>query len=181
VTLPGAVTLRQKHTGVCDMADIALAVFWFLSLPVFFLIAVGKGGMIVSYIKWTVTSIFKLIFWLILGYLVVVGVTKIFNSDVKFLNSKAGSCDKGGVYSKQFNCEYIYNKATYDVYYWRYLNSDKSDRKVGTVVGLSSCRDTAIYAHRDANGKMKQNLEWSDRMYVCMLIKDGRNLEKHRY
>jgi hypothetical protein len=95
--------------------------------------------------------------------------------------TEKGSCDKGGVYSKQFNCEYIYNKATYDVYYWRYLNSDKSDRKVGTVVGLSSCRDTAIYAHRDANGKMKQNLEWSDRMYVCMLIKDGRNLEKHRY
>jgi len=96
-------------------------------------------------------------------------------------NTEKGSCEKGGVYSKQFNCDYVYNKATYDVYYWRYLNSDKSEREVGTIVGLSACRDTAIYAHRSANEKMKQNLEWSERMYVCMLTKDSRNLEKHRY
>ncbi len=94
--------------------------------------------------------------------------------------TEKGSCEKGGVYSKQFNCEYIYNKATYNVYYWRYLNSDKSEREVGTVVGLSACRDTAIYAHRDANQQMNQDLAWSERMYICMLTKDGRNLEKHR-
>jgi hypothetical protein len=96
-------------------------------------------------------------------------------------NTEKGLCEKGGVYSKQFNCDYVYNKATYDVYYWRYLNSDKSERQVGTTVGLSACRDTAIYAHRDANRQMNQDLEWSERMYVCMLTKDGRNLEKHRY
>ena len=95
-------------------------------------------------------------------------------------NTEVGSCDKGGVYSSQFNCDYAYNKATYDVYYWRYLNSVKSERLVGTTVGLSNCRDTAIYAHRNANEKMNQNLEWSERMYMCMLTKDGRNLEKHR-
>ena len=57
------------------MSDITLAVFWFLTFPVLFLIAAGKGGMIVSCIKWTVAAILKLIFWLIMGYLVVEGVT----------------------------------------------------------------------------------------------------------
>ena len=163
------------------MTDTQLGIFWFLSLPVIVLVAAGKGGMIVSCVKWTVTAIFKLIFWLILGYLVVVGVTKIFSSEGKFLNSEKGSCEKGRVYSKQFNCEYVFNKATYDVYYWRYLNSDKSERVVGTTVGLSACRDTAIYAHRNDNEQMNQDLDWSERIYVCMLTKDGRNLEKHRY
>jgi hypothetical protein len=95
--------------------------------------------------------------------------------------TEKGSCDKGEVYSTQFNCEYVYNKATYDVYYQRYLNRDNSLRQVGTTVGLSNCRDTAIYAHRNANEQMKQDLIWSERMYICMLTKDGRNLEKHRY
>ena len=99
----------------------------------------------------------------------------------KVVNSDKGSCEKGGVYSTQFNCEYVYNTATYDVYYQRYLNSDTSVRQVGTTVGLSTCRDTAIYAHRNANEQMKQELDWSERMYICMLTKDGRNLEKHRY
>ena len=95
--------------------------------------------------------------------------------------TEKGSCEKGGVYSKQFNCEYVYNKATYDVYYQRYLNRDESVRQVGTTVGLSACRDTAIYAHKNANEQTKQDLDWSERMYICMLTKDGRNLEKHRY
>jgi hypothetical protein len=95
--------------------------------------------------------------------------------------TEKGSCEKGGVYSTQFNCEYVYNKATYDVYYQRYLNSDTSVRQIGTTVGLSTCRDTAIYAHRNANEQMTQELDWSERMYICMLTKDGRNLEKHRY
>ena len=95
--------------------------------------------------------------------------------------TEKGSCEKGGVYSKQFNCEYVFNKATYDVYYQRYLNRDESVRQVGTTVGLSACRDTAIYAHRNDNEQMNQDLDWSERMYVCMLTKDGRNLEKHRY
>ncbi len=102
-------------------------------------------------------------------------------SDKVVVNDEKGSCEKGGVYSTQFNCDYAYNKATYDVYYWRYLNSDKSERLVGTTVGLSTCRDTAIYAHRNANEQMNQDLEWSERMYICMLTKDGHNLEKHRY
>ena len=95
--------------------------------------------------------------------------------------TEKGSCEKGGVYSTQFNCDYVYNTATYDVYYQRYLNSDTSERLVGTTVGLSTCRDTAIYAHRNANKQMTQDLDWSERMYICMLTKDGRNLEKHRY
>ena len=95
--------------------------------------------------------------------------------------TEKGSCEKAGVYSKQFNCEYVYKKATYDVYYQRYLNSDNSLRQVGTTVGLSNFRDTAIYAHRNANEQMKQDSDWSERMYICMLTKDGRNLEKHRY
>jgi hypothetical protein len=119
------------------------------------------------------------------GFLIISAIVGIFfynnsSGTVSSITEK-GSCEKGGVYSKQFNCEYVYNKATYVVYYWRYLNSDKSDRLVGTTVGLSACRDTAIYAHRNANNQMNQDLDWSERMYICMLTKDGRNLEKHRY
>jgi hypothetical protein len=103
------------------------------------------------------------------------------SSDASLGITEKGSCEKAGVYSKQFNCEYVYNKATYDVYYQRYLNRDNSLRQVGTTVGLSNCRDTAIYAHRIANEQMKPVQDWSERMYICMLTKDGRNLEKHRY
>jgi hypothetical protein len=119
------------------------------------------------------------------GFLIISAIVGIFfynnsSGTVSSITEK-GSCEKGGVYSKQFNCEYVYNKATYDVYYQRYLNRDNSLRQVGTTVGLSNCRDTAIYAHRNANEQMKQDLIWSERMYICMLTKDGRNLEKHRY
>ena len=167
------------------MSDTTLVFLWLLSIPIIVFLARTDGlHLIGSFLKRIFTVIFKLVIWITIGFIFVVAVDKIFSSDssiVSSLKKEKGSCDKGGVYSKQFNCEYIYNKATYDVYYWRYLNSDKSERQVGTVVGLSSCRDTAIYAHRNTNEKMKQNLVWNERMYVCMLTKDGRNLEKHRY
>ncbi len=167
------------------MSDDTLAFLWFLSIPIIGCIAAGKDGLLLigSFLKWIFTFIFKVVFWITIGFMFVVAANKIFNSNtglVPSLVSETGSCDRGGVYSKRFSCDYIYNKATYEVYYWRYLNSENSNRYVETVVGLSACRNTAIYAHRDANETMKQNLEWSERMYVCMLTKDGRNLEKHR-
>lgn len=151
------------------------SIFWFLSMiPVIgFVIAVITDKKVLI---WVFNATITVIFWIVI---VAIGA----GENTKFgTNSmtEPGSCDKGGVYSKQFNCQYVFDNATYDVYYWRYLNDNKSERYVGTTVGLSACRDVAIDAHRDANNIMNQSLEWSERMYVCMLTKDGRNLEKHR-
>ena len=84
-------------------------------------------------------------------------------------------------YASKFNCDYVVKQAQYDVYYWRYLDKDNNEKYVGSTIGLASCRDTAINAHIDTNVSMRQELEWSDRMYICMLKKDGRSLEKHRW
>jgi len=114
------------------------------------------------------------------NFLIVVAMAAVLYSCGK--SEKVASDESGcSYYASKFSCEYVINKASYDVYYWRYLNSDNSERYVDTVTGLINCHDAAISAHNEANHRMNQDLEWSDRMYICMLKKDGRNLEKHRY
>jgi hypothetical protein len=129
------------------------------------------------------------------GFLIISAIVGIFfynnsSGTVSSITEK-GSCEKGGVYSKQFNCDYVYNKATYKVYYWKdvFKDNGNDNRFVGTAIGLSKCRDTAIYAHRAEMEYRKSNWNswsnsddnWSERSYICMLTKDGRDLEKHRY
>jgi len=69
------------------------------------------------------------------------------------------------------------DKASYDVYYWFNVSNDdaKDEKFIGNVVGLPSCLN---YAIAYANAK---NQVWSNQSYICVLKKDGLNMEKHRY
>lgn len=82
-------------------------------------------------------------------------------------------CEK---YSSKFSCNYVEKEANYEVYYWiNVFGGDELNNKlIGSTIGLQSCRDIAV---RYSNLVKDQ---WSDRAYVCMLMKDGRGVEKHR-
>lgn len=79
-------------------------------------------------------------------------------------------------YASRYSCDYVKNKASYDVYYWRNLKrNDPSDEKyIASVTGLSSCRSSAVSYARSINES------WNERAYICVLKKDGRSMEKHR-
>ena len=79
-------------------------------------------------------------------------------------------------YASRYSCDYVKTKASYDVYYWRNVqrNNPSDENYIASVTGLSACRDSAIsYAH-----SIKE--EWNNRSYICVLMKDGRSMEKHR-
>lgn len=80
-------------------------------------------------------------------------------------------------YASDYSCFYVEKLATYDVYYWQkvHLDNPADERYIGTVTGLKDCRDMAM---RQAN---ILNEPWNSRSYICMLMKDGRKMEKHRY
>jgi hypothetical protein len=84
-----------------------------------------------------------------------------------------GSCDK---YASDFSCGYVVDRAEYEVFYWRNLQDDdpNDDRPIGRVVGLRACKDTAIRYSATINEP------WNDRAYICILLKDGSYMEKHR-
>lgn len=89
-----------------------------------------------------------------------------------FLGDESG-CDK---YASKYSCSYVEKKANYDVYYWFDVSSGnaKDEKFIGSTVGLSSCKNLAIsYAG-------SHNQRWNDRSYICVLKKEGRNMEKHR-
>ncbi len=89
-----------------------------------------------------------------------------------FIGNDSG-CEK---YASKFSCSYVENKASYDVYYWRNVSDGNAadERLIGSVTGLANCRNMAI-SHASAI-----NERWNERSYICMLKKDGRNMEKHR-
>lgn len=83
-------------------------------------------------------------------------------------------CEK---YASKYSCSYVENKANYDVYYWRnvYEGNPDDDRYIGSVVGIRECVNfAASYAARIQE-------PWNERSYICVLKKDGVNMEKHRY
>jgi len=84
-----------------------------------------------------------------------------------------GSCDK---YASDYSCGYVVDRADYEVFYWRNLleNNPDDDRPIGRVVGLRACKDTAIRYSAAIDEP------WNDRAYVCVLVKDGSYMEKHR-
>jgi len=104
----------------------------------------------------------KLVLLLIIGYFIY----------SNFFGDESG-CDK---YASKFSCSYVENKATYDVYYWRNVSDGNAadERLIGSVTGLTNCRNMAI-SHASVI-----NERWNERSYICMLKKDGRNMEKHR-
>jgi len=91
-----------------------------------------------------------------------------------FFFSDYSGCDK---YASEYSCDYVENKATYDIYYWRnvYDNDPRDERFIGSTIGIRSCRDLA----RSHSVIIED--QWTERSYICMLKKDGKNMEKHRY
>lgn len=91
---------------------------------------------------------------------------------VKFFGEESG-CEK---YASNYSCSFVEEKATYDVYYWARVSEDneKDNKLIGTVTGLSNCRDAA------SRYSISINDRWTERSYVCVLVKDGKYMEKHR-
>lgn len=91
----------------------------------------------------------------------------------KFFGEESG-CDK---YASKYSCDYVVNKANYDIYYWENVGdgNPEDEKLIGSTVGLLNCRDKSI------NYSLRINEPWNDRSYICMLVKDGMNMEKHRY
>ena len=94
-------------------------------------------------------------------------------------------------YASKFSCSQVEKEATYKVYYWKdvFKGNEKDNMIVGMATGLGQCRHVAIMAHRLEMAHRQLNWSnwsssddnWSSRSYICMLTKDGKDLEKHRY
>jgi hypothetical protein len=84
-----------------------------------------------------------------------------------------GGCDR---YASKFSCRHIINNADHEAWYWRNLGIDNPDdeRPIGRVVGLRACKDSAM--------RYAASIEetWNERAYICILVKQGEYLEKHR-
>ncbi len=91
----------------------------------------------------------------------------------KFFGDESG-CEK---YASKYSCNYVENKANYQVYYWInvYEGDEKDNKYIGSTVGLNNCRDMAV-----AYGNTVRD-RWTERSYICVLIKDGNKMEKHRF
>jgi len=89
-----------------------------------------------------------------------------------FLSDETG-CES---YASKYSCKYVKDEATYEVYHWRNVsdNDPNDERYIGSTVGLSNCRDMAIRYARTISDT------WSERSYICALMKDGQRMEKHR-
>lgn len=92
-----------------------------------------------------------------------------------FLSSACsfGGCGK---HASAYPCSYVENEAEYEVWYWRNLEDDdpSDETLIGKAVGLRMCEDNAK-AFAAATGEA-----FSYRAYVCVLMDDGRRMEKHR-
>lgn len=84
-----------------------------------------------------------------------------------------GGCDK---YASDYSCSYVEKKANYEVWYWRNLeNGDDNDNLyIGEAKGIKMCEANAR-AFAAAIGE-----PWNYRAYICVLMDDGRRMEKHR-
>ena len=88
------------------------------------------------------------------------------------------SCGLGGCskYASDYSCSYVENDAEYEVWYWRNLDSDDSadETLIGRAIGLRMCEDNAR-AFVAAIGE-----DFNYQAYICVLMKDGMRMEKHR-
>jgi len=85
----------------------------------------------------------------------------------------ACGCSK---YPSAYSCDYVENKADYEVWYWRNVEDDNEDdnKLIGHATGLQQCEDNAR-AYAEAIGD-----EFTERSYVCSLMDDGKRMENHR-
>lgn len=106
------------------------------------------------------------------AFLFLMGALIIYFSWRMIFNIQSG-CNK---YSSRFDCEHIETKANYEVWYWRnVMKGDGRDNEmIGMAKGLLECRDTAT-----RYGRLIHD-QWTERSYICALVKDGQRLEKHR-
>ncbi len=91
---------------------------------------------------------------------------------VTFLGEESG-CNK---YASKYSCSYVEQKANYDVYYWFNVSdgNPEDEKFIGSTIGLSACKNLAM-RYASSNNQL-----WNNRSYICVLKKDGRNMEKHR-
>jgi hypothetical protein len=89
-----------------------------------------------------------------------------------FIGDESG-CDK---YASRYSCSYVVEKADYAVFYWKYLPNDNAENEIflGNTKGLQSCRNLA------ATFAAQIEESWNERAYICVLVKDGNYMEKHR-
>jgi len=121
-------------------------------------------------------------------FLMILSVVSLLTLQACGSDGGSNGCER---YASKFSCEYVERQATYEVWYWKDVGkgNERDERLVGMVTGLANCRDTAIYAHRAEMEYRKRNWtnwsdsddNWSERSYICGLIKDGSRKEKHRY
>ena len=87
-------------------------------------------------------------------------------------------CDIVGCakYSSEYNCSYLEDRAEYEVWYWRRVEDDneENNKPIGSAVGLRMCEGNAR-THAALIGE-----EFNYRAYICILMKDGQRMEKHR-
>lgn len=90
----------------------------------------------------------------------------------------ANACSVGGCsrYASDYSCSYVENDAEYEVWYWRDVASDNEEdnKMIGRAIGLRMCEDNAR-AFAAAVGE-----RFDYRAYICVLLEDGRAVEKHR-
>ena len=91
-----------------------------------------------------------------------------------FFGEESG-CDR---YASKYSCDYVEKKATYDVWYWFNVRAgnEQDNRYIGTTTGLDACRATAVNYHQ----VHESFRNWNSRSYICILMKDGTRMEKHR-
>ena len=85
----------------------------------------------------------------------------------------ACGCSK---YASDYPCPYVEYRADYEVWYWRHVEADdeKDNQMIGHATGVQQCEDNAR-AFAAAVGEPFQ-----DRAYICVLVVDGKRMEKHR-
>ena len=85
----------------------------------------------------------------------------------------ACDCSK---YGSAYSCSYVESRADYEVWYWRHLERDdpRDNVMIGHAIGVQGCEDNAR-AFAAAVGETFQ-----DRAYICVLMIDGKPMEKHR-
>lgn len=91
-----------------------------------------------------------------------------------FFGEESG-CER---HASSYSCEYLEKRAQYEVWYWFNVgeNNASDERYIGVATGLTSCRDVASSYYR-----MNESFRpWNSRSYICVLIKDGKRMEKHR-
>lgn len=100
----------------------------------------------------------------------------IFRFPALLFASLVTGCGGCAEYASDYSCSYVKERADYEVWYWRNLDDDTEADNVmiGHATGLRMCEGNAR-AFADAVGE-----PFNYRAYVCVLMVDGRRMEKHR-